>query len=72
VEFRVVLRRGTFSVAQGSVRSRLTGSGVEISVDRAVDGACLEARVRIAKGYGGRHDGKSVLAVSGCSKSSKG
>jgi hypothetical protein len=58
VDFLVALRRGIVSGAQRSVPSRLTGSGVELSVDWAADNPRLEARVRMAKGYRGRHKGE--------------
>jgi len=41
--------------------ARLTGWGMELGVDGAVDNAGLEARVRIAERYLGFHD--AVVAV---------
>jgi hypothetical protein len=55
VESLVALSRGTVSVALRLAPSQPTRSGVELSVDRAMDDPCLEAGVRIAEGYSGGH-----------------
>jgi hypothetical protein len=68
VEFLVALQRGAVSVAQRPGRythCKLTGSGVEFSMDSAMNYPRLEARVHITKGNGRRHEGEARIALIG-------